>query len=81
MTYQPHNPPTSFGHEHAAALADIRTAAAPIGSHWRHRGTGEVWRVMAHRLDAVILKIPGTTRHKCGLVAHLLGTHDREHLL
>lgn len=81
MTYQPHDPPASFDQEHAASLAALRDAAAPVGSHWRHRNTGEVWRVIGHQRDSVMLKISGTNRHKCGRVANLLGTHDREHLL
>lgn len=62
---------------HAAALEALRDTAAPIGSLWRGRNTGEVWQLIERDGNTVLLHLPGTHRHKSGLLVNLLGNYMR----
>lgn len=80
MTYGKLGPQSAFypkpGQVQAAALDAMRETAAPIGSHWR-RSTGEVWQLVERTGATVLLHLPGTRRHKSGLLQHLLKNYTR----
>jgi hypothetical protein len=63
---------------HTAALEAMRDTAAPIDSHWRSRSTGEVWRLIERTGATVLLQLPGTRRHKSGLLHSLLTNYTKE---
>lgn len=63
---------------HAAALEAMRDTIAPVGSCWRHKTSDEVWQVVERTQATVLLRLPGTTRHKSGLLHLLLDSYTRE---
>lgn len=63
---------------HTAALEAMRETAAPMGSHWRSRSTGEVWHLIERTGSTVLLHLPGTRRHKSGLLHSLLINYTKE---
>lgn len=62
---------------HRGQLEALRTTAAPIGSRWRN-AAGEVWELIERTEATVLLHMPGTRRHKSGLLARLLRDYRRE---
>lgn len=64
---------------HAAALEAMRDTAAPIGSYWRSRNDGATWRLIERTGGTVLLHLPGTRRHKSGLLHLLLKHYERAH--
>lgn len=57
---------------HGAELERFRAQVAPIGTFWRSHATGQVWQLVEREGNGVLLQLPGTKRHKSGLLHNLL---------
>lgn len=70
-------PPNTLSAVHDAALEAMRDLAAPPRSVWSRNADGEVWHLVERTAGTVLLRLPGTRRHKSGLLATLLLNYTR----